>query len=76
MERTFFTMNILKNRLQNRIGDQWMNDHLLVYIEKDTFDNIDNETIMQHFQNIKFVEVSCKIYSIEMLSINITFLYF
>ena len=30
-----------------------MNDHLLVYIEKDIFDIIDNETIMQHFQNMK-----------------------
>ena len=33
--------------------DQWMNDHLLVYIEKDIFDIIDNETIMQYFQNMK-----------------------
>ena len=33
--------------------DQWMNDHLLMYIEKDIFDIIDNETIMQHFPNMK-----------------------
>ena len=46
-------MNIMKNRLRNRMGDHWINDHLLVYIEKDTFDTIDNETIMQHFQNMK-----------------------
>ena len=53
VERTFSTMNIVKNRLRNRMGDQWMNDHLLVYIEKDIFDTIDNKTIMQHFQNMK-----------------------
>ena len=53
VERTFSAMNIVKNRLRNRIGDQLMNDHLLVYIEKDIFDTIDNETIMQHFQNMK-----------------------
>ena len=53
VEITFSVMNIVKNRLQNRMGDQWMNDHLLVYIEKDIFDTIDNETIIQHFQNMK-----------------------
>ena len=30
-----------------------MNDNLLLYVETNIFDNIDNETIMQHFQNIK-----------------------
>ena len=53
VERTFSAMNIVKNRLRNRMGDQWMNDYLLVYIEKDIFDTIDNETIIQHFQNMK-----------------------
>ena len=53
VERTFSVVNIVKNRLRNWMGDQWMNNHLLVYIEKDIFDTIDNETIMQHFQNMK-----------------------
>ena len=53
IERTYSAMNIVKNRLRNRMGDQWMNDHLLVFIEKDIFDTIDNKTIMQHFQNMK-----------------------
>ena len=30
VERVFSAMNIIKNRLRNRIGDQWMNDNLLV----------------------------------------------
>ena len=33
--------------------DEWMNDCLLVYIEKEIFNRIDNETIMQRFQNMK-----------------------
>ena len=33
-ERAFSTMNIIKNRLRNQIGDQWMNDCLVTYIEK------------------------------------------
>jgi hypothetical protein len=35
------------------MGDKWMNDSLVVYIEKDIFDKIDNEVIMKQFQNIK-----------------------
>ena len=30
-----------------------MNDCLIVYIEKDVACNIDNETMMQRFQNMK-----------------------
>ena len=29
VERVFSTMNIIKNRLRNQIGDQWMNDCLV-----------------------------------------------
>ena len=31
------------------MGDQWMNDCLIVYIERDVACSIDNETIMQQF---------------------------
>ncbi|XP_028123474.1 uncharacterized protein LOC114320597 [Camellia sinensis] len=30
VERVFSTMNIVKNRLRNRMGDEWMNDSLIV----------------------------------------------
>ncbi len=53
VERAFSAMNIVKNRLRNRIGDQLMNDCLVAYIEKDVFDGISNEVIMQRFQAIK-----------------------
>ena len=32
IERDFSTMNIIKNQLRNRIGEQWMNDCLEKYI--------------------------------------------
>jgi hypothetical protein len=35
------------------MGDKWMNDSLVVYIEKNIFDKIDNEVIIKRFQNIK-----------------------
>ena len=53
VEIAFSVMNIIKNRLHNRIGDQWMNDYLVTYIEKDKFKTIKSEKIMQRFQNMK-----------------------
>ncbi|XP_042436858.1 zinc finger MYM-type protein 1-like [Zingiber officinale] len=35
------------------IGDEWMNDSLVVYIEKDVFNTVDNEPILQRFQNME-----------------------
>ena len=49
VERAVSAMNIIKNRLRNQIGDQWMNDCLVTYIEKDIFKTIKCEEIMQQF---------------------------
>ena len=51
VERAFLAMNIIKNRLCIQIRDQWMNDWLVTYIEKDIFKTIKCEEIMQQFQN-------------------------
>ncbi|XP_050941577.1 uncharacterized protein LOC107992013 [Cucumis melo] len=53
VERTFSAMSIIKTQLRNRMEDQWMNDCLVAYIERDLFDKIDNEVIMYRFQNMK-----------------------
>ena len=53
IERVFSTMNFVKNRLPNRMGYQWLNDKLVVYIEKDVFVYIDNEIVIRCFQNMK-----------------------
>ncbi|XP_042452193.1 uncharacterized protein LOC122036840 [Zingiber officinale] len=53
VERVFSAMKIIKTSLQNRLGDDMVNDCLIPYIERDVFDTIDNEAIIQHFQNIK-----------------------
>jgi len=49
VKRVFSAMHIVKSRLQNRMRDKWMNDSLIVYIEKDIFDKINNEVIMKRF---------------------------
>ena len=49
VERAFSTMKYIKIELRNRIGDEWLHDCLVPYIEKDIFDSIDNEAIMIEF---------------------------
>ena len=39
-EKVFSSMNFVKNQLRNRNGDQWMNDILISYIEKDIFNGL------------------------------------
>ena len=46
IERIFSTMNIINNLLHNRMGDQWINDCLVTYIDKDIFKTIECEEIM------------------------------
>ncbi|XP_068322482.1 uncharacterized protein [Pyrus communis] len=53
VERAFSAMNIIKGPLRNKMGDQWLNDSLVVYIEKYVFSCIGNEAIMEHFQTMK-----------------------
>ena len=49
VERVFSAMNIVKTDLRNKMGDEWMNDSLVVYIEQEVFATIDNEAILQRF---------------------------
>ncbi|XP_022893867.1 uncharacterized protein LOC111408329 [Olea europaea var. sylvestris] len=46
-------------RLRNRIGDEWMNDSLVVYVKKDIFLKNDNELILQSYQSTEknFLEI-------------------
>jgi len=53
VERAFSSMNFVKNRLRNRMGDRFMNDNLIVYVEKEISDSIDNEVIIERFQLMK-----------------------
>ena len=53
VERAFSAMNIIKNRLRNRMGDEWLSDSLVIYIENEIFEEVANDTIMENFQNMK-----------------------
>ncbi|XP_070669478.1 uncharacterized protein [Malus domestica] len=53
VERAFSAMKIVKTPLRNKMGDQWLSDSILVYIEKYVFAFIDNEPIMRRFHDMK-----------------------
>jgi hypothetical protein len=53
VERTFFAMNIIKTRRRNKMGDEWMNNNMLCYIERDMFVAIKDEKIVKHFQGLR-----------------------
>ena len=53
VERVFSTMTLVKNKLRNRISDDWFNSCMLTFVERDTFDTIDDEDIMKYFQGMK-----------------------
>lgn len=53
VERAFSAMNIIKSNLRNKMGDEFLTDCLVCYIEKELFMGIDNEVILQHFQNMR-----------------------
>ncbi|XP_034208132.1 zinc finger MYM-type protein 1-like [Prunus dulcis] len=53
VERAFSAMNIVKTPLRNKMGNQWLSDSLVVYIEKDVFSCISNANIMRRFHDMK-----------------------
>ncbi|KAG8637900.1 hypothetical protein MANES_15G179352v8 [Manihot esculenta] len=52
VERTFSVMNVVKTDLRNRLGDDLLSDCLVCYFEKEIFRSINDEVIMQSFQNL------------------------
>jgi hypothetical protein len=51
-ERAFSAKNIsIKNRMRNRMADDWINNCLVTYIERDVFVNVEKGKIYQYFQN-------------------------
>ncbi|KAI5649523.1 hypothetical protein M9H77_35528 [Catharanthus roseus] len=53
VERSFSTMRTIKNDLSNRMGDEFLNDSLVCYVEQEIFKSIKNEDILQRFQNMQ-----------------------
>ncbi|XP_060178170.1 uncharacterized protein LOC132608114 [Lycium barbarum] len=53
VERAFSSMKRIKNEVRNSIGDQYLNDCLVCYTERDVFTNVSNDVVIDHFQKMK-----------------------
>ncbi|KAJ1287937.1 hypothetical protein BS78_02G049200 [Paspalum vaginatum] len=49
VERAFSAMKIIKTELRNKMSDGWLNDLMVVYIEREIFKGIDLESIKKSF---------------------------
>ena len=52
IERVFSAMKVVKSKLSNKMDDQWLNDRLVTYIERDVLLTINNVVILAHFQQL------------------------
>ncbi|KAJ1279796.1 hypothetical protein BS78_04G182900 [Paspalum vaginatum] len=50
VERAFSAMKIIKTELRNKMSYAWLNDLMVVYIEREIFKGIDIESIKKAFQ--------------------------
>jgi len=48
----FFVMKLIKTKLRNRMEDEFLADHIVVYIEKEIDKNFTLEMIMNKFYSI------------------------
>ncbi|XP_039138160.1 uncharacterized protein LOC120275602 [Dioscorea cayenensis subsp. rotundata] len=53
VERAFSAMNIIKTDLRNKICYEWLNNMMVCYIEQEMFAKIDEDIILQCFQNMQ-----------------------
>ncbi|XP_035838006.1 zinc finger MYM-type protein 1-like [Helianthus annuus] len=52
-ERGFSAMKIFKNRLRNKMSNQYLANSMVIYIEKEIAENFDSESIIEEFKNLK-----------------------
>ena len=52
VERAFSVLNFIKNKLRNSMGDQYLNDCLVTFIEKQFFLCVADEDIISRFQKL------------------------
>ncbi|KAM5551090.1 zinc finger MYM-type protein 1 [Rosa sericea] len=49
-ERAFSAMNIIKNKLRNKMEDEFLGDCMVLHIEKEYAESIDNESVIKDFE--------------------------
>jgi hypothetical protein len=49
VERAFSAMSIIKTKLRNKINDEWFNDLMICYTEREIFKSLDDVDIIRTF---------------------------
>ena len=57
VERIFSSMNYIKNKLRSKMGQKFLNDCLVTFIERDFFLQVKDEDIINNFQALKLRRV-------------------
>lgn len=50
VERVFSSMNYVKNKLRNKMGDEYLNNCLVAFIEREFFSQVTDEDVINRFQ--------------------------
>jgi hypothetical protein len=58
VERAFSAMHFIKAVLRNKMGDEWLNNLLVLYIEKGIFKELSIDKVKKRFQSMKTRRVS------------------
>ncbi|XP_022032298.1 zinc finger MYM-type protein 1-like [Helianthus annuus] len=53
IERGFSAMKIFKNRLRNKMSDEFLANNLVIYIERDIADTFDSSSVIDEFKELK-----------------------
>ena len=51
-ERAFSAMKLIKSSLRNKMGDEFLVDSMVVYIERELAENIDTDSIIDAFESL------------------------
>jgi hypothetical protein len=49
VERVFSSMNYVKNKLRNKMGDEYLNNYLVTFVEREFFNQVKDEDVINLF---------------------------
>ncbi|KAM5580829.1 hypothetical protein ABKV19_010171 [Rosa sericea] len=64
-EKAFSAMNIIKNKLRNKMEDEFLGDCMVLHIEKEYAESIDNESVIKDFEACGTRRVRFKIQPVQ-----------
>ena len=50
VERVFSSMSYVKNKLRNKMGDEYLNNCLVTFVEREFFNQVKDEDVINLFQ--------------------------